>query len=87
MQRERSNCNEKNHAKGCLACLTVITLQKLCTMRIYRLSIESCKYTEVTVHELSGQNKRFWLPQGDKTSHVFLISVMSLVYGTGHHLG
>ena len=30
-KEKRSNCNEKNHAKGRLACLTVITLQKLCT--------------------------------------------------------
>ena len=28
-----------------------------------------------------------WLRRGDKTSHGFWISIMSLVYGTGHYLG
>ena len=41
----------------------------------------------IVVHELSGQNKWLWLRRGDKTSHGFLISIMSLVYRTGHYLG
>ena len=44
-------------------------------------------FTLLLVHKLSGQNKRFWLRRVEKTSHGFLISIRSLVYGTGHYLG
>ena len=43
-------------------------------------------YEIIIAHELSGQNK-LWFRRGDKTSHDFLISIMSLVYGTGYYLG
>ena len=50
-------------------------------------SPEGKKFKSTIVHELSGQNKRFWLRWGEKISLGLLISIMSLVYGTGHYLG